>query len=129
MTNTPATVEQLGEEQYLLVTTFRRDGTPVPTPVWAVRDGDALMVWTVGDSGKVKRIRRDGAVTVAACNVRGVPKGEAVPARATLLGPEGGAAARELIKRKYGLRGRLFVWGSVLRRGADATVGIRITLA
>jgi len=45
-------LEQLGEEQYLLVTTFRRDGTPVPTPVWAVREGDALMVWTVGDSGR-----------------------------------------------------------------------------
>ncbi|MEV8510851.1 PPOX class F420-dependent oxidoreductase [Dactylosporangium sp. NPDC051484] len=128
MTNTPAAIEQLGEEQYLLVTTFRRDGTPVPTPVWAVRDGDALLVWTVGDSGKVKRIRRDGAVTVAPCNVRGVPKGEPVPAQATLLGPDGSAAVRELIKKKYGLSGRLFVWASVLRRGADATVGIRITL-
>lgn len=121
-------LEQLGDEQYLLVTTFRRDGTPVPTPVWAVREGDALLVWTVGDSGKVKRIRRDGAVTVAACTVRGTPKGDPVPARAELLGADGGAAVRELIKRKYGLRGRLFVWASIRRRGADATVGIRITL-
>jgi uncharacterized protein len=128
MTNTPVTVERLGEEQYLLVTTFRRDGTPVPTPVWAVRDADALMVWTVGDSGKVKRIRRDGAVTVAPCTVRGVPKGDPVPGHATLLGVEGGVRARELIKRKYGLRGRLFVWMSIRRRGADATIGIRITL-
>ena len=122
------TVERLGEEQYLLVTTFRRDGTPVPTPVWAARDGDALMVWTVGDSGKVKRIRREGHVTVAPCTVRGKPTGEPVPAQALLLGPEGGAVVRELIKRKYGLRGRLFVWASLRRRGADATVGIRITL-
>ncbi|WP_426508547.1 PPOX class F420-dependent oxidoreductase [Dactylosporangium sp. McL0621] len=128
MTNTSATVEQLGEEQYLLVTTFRRDGTPVPTPVWAARDGEALMVWTVGDSGKVKRIRRDGTITVGPCTVRGKATGEAVPAHATLLGPEGGVAVRELIKRKYGLRGRLFVWVSLRRRGADATVGIRITL-
>ncbi|HTJ38643.1 MAG TPA: PPOX class F420-dependent oxidoreductase [Dactylosporangium sp.] len=128
MTNTPATLEQLGDEQYLLVTTFRRDGTPVPTPVWAVRDGEALMVWTVGDSGKVKRIRRDGAITVAPCTVRGRPKADPVPAIATLLGPDGGVEARELIKKKYGLRGRLFVWASVRRRGADATIGIRITL-
>lgn len=128
MTDTPSRVEQLGDEQYLLVTTFRRDGTPVPTPVWAVREDDALLVWTVGDSGKVKRIRRDGSVTVAPCNVRGVAKGDPVPARATLLGVEGGRAVRDLIKRKYGLRGRLFVWMSVRRRGADATVGIRITL-
>jgi hypothetical protein len=128
MTNTPATVDRLGEEQYLLVTTFRRDGTPVPTPVWAARDDDALMVWTVGDSGKVKRIRRDGHVTVAPCTVRGKPTGDPVPAHATLLEPEGAVAVRELIKRKYGLRGRLFVWASIRRRGADATVGIRITL-
>ncbi|WP_433081329.1 PPOX class F420-dependent oxidoreductase [Dactylosporangium sp. CA-052675] len=123
------TVERLGEEQYLLVMTFRRDGTPVPTPVWAARDGDALMVWTVRDSGKVKRIRRDGTVTVAPCTVRGKATGPAVPAHATLLGPEGGVAVRELIKRKYGLKGRLFVWASIRRRGADATVGIRITLS
>ncbi|WP_433611491.1 PPOX class F420-dependent oxidoreductase [Dactylosporangium sp. CA-139114] len=123
------TVERLGEEQYLLVTTFRRDGTPVPTPVWAARDGDALMVWTVRDSGKVKRIRRDGKVTVAPCTVRGKATGPAVAAHATLLGPEGGAAVRELIKRKYGLKGRLFVWASIRRRGADATVGVRITLS
>ncbi|MGI5245957.1 PPOX class F420-dependent oxidoreductase [Dactylosporangium sp. CA-139066] len=128
MTNSPVTVERLGDEQYLLLTTFRRDGTAVPTPVWAVRDGEALLVWTVGDSGKVKRIRRDGAVTVAPCNVRGRTKADPVPAHATLLGPEGGAQARELIKKKYGIQGRLFVWASLRRRGADATTGIRITL-
>jgi PPOX class probable F420-dependent enzyme len=128
MTSTPSTVEQLGDEEYLLLTTFRRDGTPVPTPVWVAREGDALLVWTVGASGKVKRIRRDGAVTVGSCNVRGVPKGEAVAAHATLLGPEGGKTARELIKKKYGLRGRLFVWMSIRRRGVDATIGVRIML-
>jgi PPOX class probable F420-dependent enzyme len=128
MTNTPVTLELLGDAQYLLLTTFRRDGTAVPTPVWSVRDGDSLLVWTVGDSGKVKRIRRDGAVTVAPCTVRGRPKADPVSANATLLGPEGGVQARELIKKKYGLQGRLFVWFSVRRRGADATIGIRITL-
>jgi PPOX class probable F420-dependent enzyme len=129
MTNTPSTVERLGDEQYLLVTTFRRDGTPVPTPVWVVREDDALLVWTAATSAKVKRIGRNGSVTVAPCNVRGVPKGEAVPAHATLMGPEGGEIVRGLIKKKYGLQGRLIVWMSVRRRGPDATVGIRITLA
>ena len=120
--------KQLGDEAYIAVTTFRRDGTPVPTPVWVARDGEALVIWTVGDSGKVKRIRRDGKVTVAPCTIRGVPTGDAVPGHATVLGPDGGRTARELIKRKYGLRGRLFVWMSVKRRGEDATVGVRITL-
>jgi len=121
-------VEQLGEEDYLLVTTFRRDGTPVSTPVWVARADDSLLVWTVGASGKVKRIRRDGKVTVAACNVRGVPKGAAVEGHAEVMGPEGGRIARDLIKKKYGLRGRLFVWMSIRRRGEDATVGVKITV-
>ncbi|MET7419203.1 PPOX class F420-dependent oxidoreductase [Dactylosporangium sp. NPDC005555] len=120
--------KQLGDEAYIAVTTFRRDGTPVSTPVWVAPEGEALMVWTVRDSGKVKRIRRDGKVTVAPCTVRGVPTGDAVPGHATILDAEGGKTARELIKRKYGLRGRLFVWMSVRRRGADGTVGVRITL-
>ncbi|MEV0565925.1 PPOX class F420-dependent oxidoreductase [Dactylosporangium sp. NPDC050588] len=120
--------KQLGDEAYIAVTTFRRDGTAVSTPVWVAPDGDALVIWTVADSGKVKRIRRDGAVTVAPCTVRGVPTGEAVPGHATILGPDGGRTARELIKRKYGLRGRLFVWMSVRRRGEGGTVGVRITL-
>lgn len=120
--------KQLGEEAYIAVTTFRRDGTPVPTPVWVAPDGEALMIWTVADSGKVKRIRRDGKVTVAPCTVRGVPTGDAVPGHATILDSAGGRTARELIKRKYGLRGRLFVWVSVRRRGDDGTVGVRITL-
>ncbi|GAA3298287.1 MULTISPECIES: PPOX class F420-dependent oxidoreductase [Dactylosporangium] len=128
MTNTPATVERLSEEQYLLVTTFRRDGTPVPTPVWAARDGEALVVWTVGASGKVKRIRNNGRVTVAPCTVRGKPTGEEHPAHAEVLDPAGGRRVRDLIKRKYGLQGRLFVWASIIRRGQDATVGVRITL-
>ncbi|MFB9177120.1 PPOX class F420-dependent oxidoreductase [Dactylosporangium sucinum] len=121
-------LDELGEAEYILVTTFRRDGTPVPTPVWGVRDDDGLLIWTVAASGKVKRIRRDGSVTVAPCSVRGVPKGPAVQGHATVLGPEGGRRARELIKQKYGLRGRMFVWMSVRRRGVEGTVGVRITL-
>ncbi|MCM0673900.1 PPOX class F420-dependent oxidoreductase [Micromonospora phytophila] len=123
------TLDRLAAEKYLLLTTFRKDGRAVPTPVWAVRDGDALAVWTVADSGKVKRIRRSGEVTVAPCDVRGRPHGEAVPAHATLYDPAGTRRVGELIKRKYRLIGRLSLLGSRLRRGQSGTVGIRITIA
>lgn len=122
------TLDRLAAEKYILLTTFRKDGRAVPTPVWAVRDGDALAVWSAADSGKVKRIRRSGDVTVAPCDVRGRPHGEAVPARATLCDPADTRRVRDLIKRKYRLIGRLSLLGSRLRRGEGGTIGIRVAL-
>ncbi|GAA4566113.1 PPOX class F420-dependent oxidoreductase [Micromonospora coerulea] len=121
-------LDRLAAEKYILLTTFRKDGRAVPTPVWAVRDGDALAVWTVADSGKVKRIRRDGRVTVAPCDVRGNPHGAAVPGHATIGDQAGTRRVRELLKQKYRLLGRLSLLGSRLRRGERGTVGLRITL-
>jgi uncharacterized protein len=120
--------EQLADGKYLLVTTFRKDGRSVPTPVWVVRDGDALGVWTVTDSGKVKRIRNNAEVLVGPCDVRGNPTGDSRPGRAELLAAAESERYRSLIARKYGVLGRLTLWGSRLRRGRDGTVGIRITL-
>ncbi|MDT0565928.1 PPOX class F420-dependent oxidoreductase [Streptomyces sp. DSM 3412] len=122
------TLDVLGAGKYLLVTTYRKNGTTVPTPVWVVRDGDALGVWTVADSWKVKRIRNRADVVVGPCDVRGNPTGDSVPAHAEILDAAGSAAYRRLIARKYGVLGRLTLLGSRLRRGADGTVGIRITL-
>ncbi|MFI7491644.1 PPOX class F420-dependent oxidoreductase [Micromonospora echinaurantiaca] len=123
------TLDRLAAEKYLLLTTFRKDGRAVPTPVWAVRDGDALAVWTAANSGKVKRIRRSGEVTVAPCDVRGRPHGGAVSGHATLCDPAGTRRVRDLIKQKYRLIGRLSLLGSRLRRGEGGTVGVRVTLA
>lgn len=122
-------LDQLSAGKYVLLTTFRKDGRAVPTPVWVVRDDDALAVWTPADSGKVKRIRRSGEVTVGPCDVRGRPLGEAVPARATITDRATADRVRALLRRKYGLLGWLTVLGSRLRRGTEGTVAIRITLA
>lgn len=121
-------LDRLSAEKYILLTTFRKDGRAVPTPVWAVRDGEALAVWTGADSGKVKRIRHNGEVTVAPCDVRGRPHGPEVPAHATIYGGGDTGRVRDLLKHKYRLIGRLSLLGSRLRRGAGGTVGIRLTL-
>ncbi|GAA2392610.1 PPOX class F420-dependent oxidoreductase [Catellatospora methionotrophica] len=121
------TVADLEFGKYLLVTTFRRDGRAVPTPVWAVRDGADIYVWTVADSGKVKRLRRSSKVTISDCDVRGRVTGPTIPARARLLGPDETASVRHLLAGKYGILGRITMWGSWLRRGANGTVGVRIT--
>ncbi|MGV9264168.1 PPOX class F420-dependent oxidoreductase [Kitasatospora sp. NPDC003701] len=119
---------RLSSGSYLLVTTYKKDGSAVPTPVWVVRDGDALGVWTVTDSWKVKRIRNRGDVLVGPCDVKGRPTGKQYPATAEILGPERTAAYRTLLRQKYGLLGVVTLLGSRLRRGERGTVGIRITL-
>jgi PPOX class probable F420-dependent enzyme len=120
-------VARLAEGKYLLLTTFRKDGTPVPTPVWVTGDDGGLIVWTAADSGKVKRIRRNRDVEVGPCDVRGNPTGASVPARAEILDDAGSDRARELIARKYGILGRITMFGSRLRRGRKGTVGIAVT--
>ncbi|MGW2545456.1 PPOX class F420-dependent oxidoreductase [Kitasatospora sp. NPDC001574] len=119
----------LASGSYLLVTTYKKDGTTVPTPVWVVRDGEALGVWTVADSWKVKRIRNRADVLVGPCDLRGNPTGESYPATAEILDPGRTAAYRTLLRQKYGLLGVVTLLGSQLRRGNRGTVGIRLTLA
>ncbi|MCP9989486.1 PPOX class F420-dependent oxidoreductase [Streptomyces albogriseolus] len=120
--------DRLGAGKYLLLTSYRKNGTPVATPVWVVRDGDALGVWTAADSWKAKRIRARGDVLVGPCDLRGNPTGDQVPATAEICDAATTARYRQLIARKYGLMGRLTLLGSRLRRGVDGTVGIRVTL-
>lgn len=123
-----ASLARLGAGKYLLVTTYRKNGTPVATPVWVVRDGDALGVWTVSDSWKVKRVRNRADVLVGPCDVRGRPTGEQVPGTAEICDAATTARYRRLLARKYGVLGRLTLLGSRLRRGLDGTLGIRVTL-
>ena len=71
--------------RYLSVTSFKRDGTGVATPVWFVSDGQRLFALTDLHSGKIRRIRRNPNVLVAPCRADGKLRGEAVPARAEVL--------------------------------------------
>ncbi|WP_103501515.1 MULTISPECIES: PPOX class F420-dependent oxidoreductase [Streptomyces] len=124
----PDELDRLDAGKYVLVTTYRRDGRTVPTPVWKVRDGDALGVWTNAGSGKVKRIRNRGDVLLAPCDARGNPTGPEVPGRAELLDTEGNRRYRALIARRYPVAGRLVLLGSRLRYGVDGSVAIRVTV-
>jgi PPOX class probable F420-dependent enzyme len=87
--------------KYLSLTSFRRDGSGVATPMWFVADNGQLVVETDADSYKVKRIRRNPHVRIAVCDARGRLRGEAVEAEATLL-PDGERERVErLLARKY----------------------------
>jgi PPOX class probable F420-dependent enzyme len=105
----PVTPADLGDEQYVLLTTYRRSGIGVPTPVWAARDGDALVVTTSNRTGKVKRLRRSSQVTVQACGVTGSPRRGSVPVpgRAEILVGRAAKAAAAPLRAKYGVQYRL----------------------
>ncbi|MGV8871874.1 MAG: PPOX class F420-dependent oxidoreductase [Rhodococcus sp. (in: high G+C Gram-positive bacteria)] len=124
-----ATFEDIARGKYVLLTTFKKDGTAVPTPLWGALEGEQLLMWTVADSWKVKRIRRNSKVTVAPCDMRGNPQGEAVDAAAEILDAAGTDKARAAVASKYGILGWLTVKGSVLRRGKSGSVGLAITAA
>jgi PPOX class probable F420-dependent enzyme len=121
----------LQNEKYISLTTFRRDGRAVATPVWFALDGDRLVVYTDGTTGKVKRIRNNPEVTVAACTASGKVKGPAIPATATILPPGAGAQADRLLSQRYpvakpiiGVFNRLS--GLVRRRPAGQRVYLEI---
>src|SRR5215470_15416362 len=73
-------VAALANERYISLTTYKRDGTPVSTPVWVVTDdGERLLVWSAATTWKVRRLRREPRVLVAASNFRGRERGPRRP--------------------------------------------------
>lgn len=124
-------IATLGAGKYLSLTTYRKDGTPVATPVWLVRDGDALRVITQSDSGKAKRIRNNARVTLAPCDARGNLKGSSVEGSATLQDPDATSRTAAMIEKRYGLLGKLLMWRSrraARKPGAAGPVGISISV-
>jgi PPOX class probable F420-dependent enzyme len=124
-------VDELGRSSYVSLTTFRKNGTAVPTPVWHVLTGGEIFIVTDADAGKVKRIRNNGRVVVTACNIRGKIKPGAPSAEGTarLLDEAETEAGRSLLARKY-VMSRLGNWFTkVLRLRKRAVIGIAVTFS
>ena len=121
-----ATFDEVSRAQYVLLTTFTKDGRPKPTPIWIARDGDRALVITEKDSWKVKRIRNTPRVTLAVCDMRGKVKGETIEALATVLDESETETVYQAINRRYGIVGRIFNFFSKLRGGAKRTIGLEI---
>lgn len=113
---------------YVSLTTFRRDGIGVATPVWVVRDGDRLAVFTAADSHKVRRLRRNPAVTLAPCTARGRVVGPAVAGRATVAGSRAWDRVTAALVRKHGLLARLMLLASRVRSGRAGTVVVHVAI-
>jgi PPOX class probable F420-dependent enzyme len=92
---------EISGQKYISLSTFRKSGAKVPTPVWFGEDGDKLYVMTLSKTGKAKRVRNNPQVTVAPCTIRGKVTGPEIAALARILTPEEHAHARQTINRKY----------------------------
>ena len=120
------TFDEVSKAQYVLLTTFTKDGRPKPTPIWIARDGERALVITEKNAWKVKRIRNNPRVTLAVCDMRGNVKGETIEARATVLDESETETVYQAINQRYGIVGRVFNFFSKLRGGAKRTIGLEI---
>jgi PPOX class probable F420-dependent enzyme len=97
-------------QKYISLTTFRRTGVGVATPVWFGEDNGHLYVMTGSSLGKTKRIRNNPQVKVASCTIRGKVTGPEFVAKARILMPEEHAQARQIINRKYWMARIPLIW-------------------
>jgi len=97
-------------QKYISLTTFRKNGVGVPTPVWFGESNGKLYVMTRSDMGKAKRLRNNPQVRVAPCTIRGKVTGPEFPATARILAPEDHARARQTIDRKYWMARLPLIW-------------------
>jgi PPOX class probable F420-dependent enzyme len=120
--------QTLAKSTYLSLTTFRRDGTPVATPVWVAQHGNDLVVVTQRSSGKAKRLRNDSRVLLAPCDMRGRVDGDVVEGTALLQDDAETATSIDLIRRRHGLIARLSFWWED-RHAGDSPIGNHVGIA
>jgi len=129
--STPTTDRRaLDEATYVSLRSYKRDGSAVDTPVWAAPLDGTLVVFTLRDSFKVKRIRRDPRVMVAPCGVFGAVSGDWVDGTCRLVEDrDREARAYGALDAKYGWQMRL---GTFFRRvfgGLEKRLILAITLS
>jgi PPOX class probable F420-dependent enzyme len=119
----------LDRETYVSLLSYKRDGTGVETPVWAAPLDGKLVVFTLRDSFKVKRIRRNPRVRVAKCGMAGKVQGPWLDGTCEIVAdPAREARAYQALDAKYGWQMRL---GTLFRRifgGLEKRVILEITL-
>jgi len=101
---------EIQRQKYISLSTFRKSGAAVPTPVWFGEQDDKLYVKTRSDSGKYKRIRNNPQVRIAPCTIRGKITGPIFAATVRILPPEDWTLARRSIEKKYWLARISFLW-------------------
>ena len=100
-------LNQFLDQKYINLETYKKDGTPIRTPVWFVIDNHLIYVITRDSTGKVKRLRNNHDVRIVSCSFKGKPKNEWVKAKAENIRGDEADKAIKLRKKKYGMSARL----------------------
>jgi PPOX class probable F420-dependent enzyme len=126
-----AALASIADERFVSLTTFRKSGEGVSTPVWIARDGEALIVTTPDGTGKVKRLRNHDRVELRPSNRMGTVKDTAptVSGRAEIVDTDDARTSQERIfLAKYRLEYRIFMFIERLgKKGQKKRVSLRIT--
>lgn len=97
------------DHKYLSLETFKKSGEGVKTPVWFAAEAASdltgqeakIYIYTIGTTGKVKRIRNNSRVKIAPCTIKGEPLGEWTNANAEIVTGEEAGHAMKLLNKKY----------------------------
>jgi hypothetical protein len=106
----PAIPKEIQGQRYISLASFRKNGTPVYTPVWFAEDDGKIYLMTNSKTGKCKRIRNNPEVKIAPCTIRGKITGPEFPATARFLPQQEFARVRRAIEQKYWLARVPFLW-------------------
>ncbi len=107
-----AKFDLLNKQHYMNLTTYRKTGAPMVTPVWFALDSDKnrVVVVTAPVAGKLKRIRNNPQVEVGPADMRGRALGATISGQAHTLHDDESKIAEALLNRKYGLMKKLWTW-------------------
>ena len=100
-------LDQFLDQKYINLETYKKDGTPVRTPVWFVIDNDLIYITTRDRTGKVKRLKNNQSVRIVTCSFKGQSKNVWVKGKAEKITGEEADKAIKLRKKKYGMSARL----------------------
>ena len=98
---------QFIDQKYINLETYKKDGTPIRTPVWFVIDNDLIYVITRDTTGKVRRLKNNQDVLIVHWSFKGEPKNGWVKGKAEKIVGEVADKAIKLRKKKYGMSARL----------------------
>jgi PPOX class probable F420-dependent enzyme len=118
----------LQRHSFIALTTFRKSGAPVITPVWFVLHDNRVLVFTGGVSGKVKRLRKNPRVELAPSDFSGKPLGVAIAGTARILPENEWPDCEQFFRKKYGAQFSIFGFLGRVRGNADR-IYLEISLA